>query len=45
MAPRMGAIPAAVDDSYIWGIALDALDQADPVARIINLIRELQWDK
>jgi len=32
-----GAIPAPVDDAYIWGAAGNALARAQPDARIINL--------
>lgn len=33
----VGPIPRAVDFSYVWGAALDALSDARPDARIINL--------
>lgn len=32
-----GKIPRSVDWSYIWGVALDALNEMEPDARIINL--------
>jgi len=32
-----GKIPAPVDDRYVWGFALDVLDNVNPAARIINL--------
>jgi poly-gamma-glutamate capsule biosynthesis protein CapA/YwtB (metallophosphatase superfamily) len=32
-----GPIPRSVDDTYIWGDALDELDRVAPAARIINL--------
>jgi len=32
-----GPIPRPIDHAYVWGDALDVLDQARPAARIINL--------
>ncbi|HLQ21709.1 MAG TPA: CapA family protein [Gemmatimonadales bacterium] len=32
-----GPIPRAVDDTYIWGDALDELTRAAPQARVVNL--------
>lgn len=32
-----GAIPRAVDDTYVWGDALDTLRRLEPTVRIINL--------
>ena len=34
---RNGPIPDAVDHRYIWGDALDILDEIQPAARIVNL--------
>jgi poly-gamma-glutamate capsule biosynthesis protein CapA/YwtB (metallophosphatase superfamily) len=32
-----GPIPKSVDYAYVWGDALDALQQVDPAVRIVNL--------
>jgi poly-gamma-glutamate capsule biosynthesis protein CapA/YwtB (metallophosphatase superfamily) len=32
-----GPIPTTVDYAYVWGDALDALQQVDPAVRIVNL--------
>ena len=32
-----GPIPVPVDPAYVWGDALEALEQAEPDARIVNL--------
>lgn len=34
---KYGPIRRPVDDAYIWGFALDVLDKAEPLARIVNL--------
>jgi poly-gamma-glutamate capsule biosynthesis protein CapA/YwtB (metallophosphatase superfamily) len=34
---RNGVIPIPVEDCYIWGFALDTLEEVRPAARIINL--------
>jgi poly-gamma-glutamate capsule biosynthesis protein CapA/YwtB (metallophosphatase superfamily) len=34
---RTGTLPRAVDEAYVWGDALDVIEQARPHGRIVNL--------